>query len=233
MYGDWRLRFYPKGLAQSKWLTYYARHFDTVELNATTYRLPKEPQIERWCASVPPDFRFTVKLSRLITHRKKLAPRVDEFIFNYMNRIKCFPSTQLAQILCQFPPYLDRDDGRLRRFISKLPAAFRYVMEFRNKTWLVPQTYETLRERNIGFCIHDYPKLHVPDVVTSPDIAYVRFHGYRALYAGSYPKRVLLAWRDRISKLAEQSGDVFIYFNNDTRAAAIKDARTLRSLLAA
>ncbi len=231
MYDDWRRRFYPKGLAQSKWLTYYADHFDTVELNATTYRLPKEEQVARWCASVPDGFLFTVKLSRLITHRKTLAPRLDEFILNYMNRVRCFRTDQLAQILCQFPPYLERDDRRLELFLGKLPAAFRYVVEFRNKTWFVPRTYAILKEHNMAFCVHDYPRLRTPDTVTSPDLAYVRLHGYLLLYAGSYPKRVLRRWRDRILKLAAQARDVFVYFNNDTKAAAIHDARTLHGLL--
>ena len=233
VYDDWRKRFYPHGVAQRHWLTYYAQHFDTVELNATTYRLPKEEQVARWCDSVPRGFLFTVKLSRLITHRKTLAPRVDEFIFNYMNRVRCFRTEQLAQILCQFPPYLERDDARLREFLAKLPAAFRYVVEFRHKSWFVPQTYEILREHNMAFCIHDYPGLHSKDVVTSPDLAYVRFHGYLMLYAGSYPRITLRRWRNRIRKLADQARDVFVYFNNDTRAAAIKDARTLRSMLVA
>ena len=233
MYGDWRKRFYPQGVAQRNWLGYYAQHFDTVELNATTYRLPKEEQVARWCDAVPKDFLFTVKLSRLITHRKTLAPRVDEFIFNYMNRVKCFRKEQLAQILCQFPPYLERDDDRLNAFLEKLPAAFRYVVEFRHKSWFVPQTYAILKEHNMAFCIHDYPRMRVQDVVTSNQLAYVRLHGYLMLYAGSYPRRVLRKWRDRILNLAQQARDVFVYFNNDTRAAAIKDAQTLRSMLEA
>ena len=233
VYDDWRKRFYPAGLAQRNWLAYYTQHFDTVELNATTYRLPKEEHVARWCASVPSGFLFTVKLSRLITHRKTLAPRVDEFILNYMNRVRCFRPERLAQILCQFPPYLERDDGRLRTFLAKLPAAFRYVVEFRHKSWFVPQTYRILKEHNIAMCIHDYPRLRCNDVVTSADLAYVRLHGYLMLYAGSYPKLVLRRWRDRIRKLADQAQDVFVYFNNDTRGAAIKDAQTLRSMLAA
>ncbi|MFN2527467.1 MAG: DUF72 domain-containing protein [Candidatus Baltobacteraceae bacterium] len=232
VYGDWRKQFYPEGLAQSKWLSYYTQHFDTVELNATTYRLPKTEQVAKWCETVPNGFLFTVKLSRLITHRKTLPPRVDEFIFNYMERIRCFQSEKLAQLLCQFPPYLERDDDRLEHFLEKLPAAFRYVVEFRNQSWLVPEVYEILRRHNMAYCIHDYPGMNVEDVVTSEQLGYVRFHGYTRLYAGSYPKPVLREWARRIKALAAQVPDVFVYFNNDTRAAAIKDAKVLRALLA-
>ncbi len=233
VYTDWRKRFYPPGTAQRKWLAYYARHFDTVELNATTYRLPSEAQVGVWCETVPPGFLFTVKLSRLITHRKSLPPRVDEFIRNYMARVRCFEPEKLAQILCQFPPYLERDDRRLEEFLEKLPPEFRYVVEFRHKSWLVPQTMDVLRKYGMAFCIHDYPGLKTADTVTSGELAYIRFHGYTGLYAGSYPTTVLKRWAKRIHRLTEQARDVFVYFNNDVRAAAVKDARVLRELLQA
>lgn len=232
VYSDWRTRFYPRGVAQKNWLQFYTGHFDTVELNATTYRLPKEAQVRKWCETVPADFRFTIKLSRLITHRKSVVPRLDDFIFNYMQRIACFERTKLAQILCQFPPYLERDDARLEAFLAKLPAAYRYVIEFRNQSWFVPEVRSILRHHNMAFCIHDYPKLKMDDWVTSPDLAYVRFHGYRALYAGSYPRQRLRAWARRIRALADRAADVYVYFNNDTEAAAIGDAKVLRETLA-
>lgn len=233
VYGDWRTRFYPKGVAQKNWLSFYVRHFDTVELNATTYRLPLETQIATWCGTVPADFKFTVKLSRLITHRKSLPARVDEFIFNYFERMKCFRADLVAQILCQFPPYLERDDALLEQFLLKLPPAFRYVVEFRHRSWLQPRVYDILRRHNAAFCIHDYPGVKTRDVVTTDALAYVRFHGYTGLYRGSYPAAVLRRWALRIRKLAANARDVYVYFNNDYDAAAIGDARALRELLQA
>lgn len=218
-------------MAQRRWLEYYATHFDTVELNATTYRLPKEHQVRAWCDIVPPSFQYTVKLSRLITHRKTLPKRVDEFIENYMHRISCFETGKVAQLLVQFPPYLERDDAHLRAFLDKLPNHHRYVVEFRHRSWLVPEICDMLRERRMAFCIHDHPGFRTGDVVTSPELAYIRLHGYEGLYVGSYPRRTLRAWAARIRKLAEQARDVFVYFNNDTAAAAPHDAAALRSLL--
>lgn len=231
VYGDWRGRFYPSGLGQSRWLAYYAQHFDTVELNATTYRLPKPEQVRRWCEAVPAEFVYTVKLSRLITHRKTLPPRVDEFIENYMNRAACFEAGKVAQILVQFPPFLERDEAHLRAFLDKLPTHHRYVVEFRNRSWLVPRVEDLLRERNIAFCIHDYPGFRTPDVVTSRDLAYVRLHGYTGLYVGNYPRRSLQYWAKRVRALEQRASDVFVYFNNDTLAAAPDDARALREML--
>jgi uncharacterized protein YecE (DUF72 family) len=231
VYADWRERFYPKGLAQRRRLEYYAQHFDTVELNATTYRLPKEHQIRAWCETVPPGFLYTVKLSRLITHRKTLPARVDEFIENYMHRIACFERGKVAQLLVQFPPYLTRDDAHLSAFLDKLPAHHRYAVEFRDRSWMAPEVLEILRRRNMAFCIHDYPGFHTGDVVTSPDLAYVRLHGYEGLYVGNYPRRSLLHWARRIRTLRAQARDVFVYFNNDTRAAAPYDAAQLKEML--
>ena len=231
VYGDWRGRFYPAGVAQRRWLQFYAERFDTVELNATTYRLPTPAQATAWCANVPPEFKFTVKLSRLITHRRELPPRLDEFIANYFARTACFDPQKLAQILIQFPPYLKRNDDRLSAFLKKLPVDYRYVVEFRDQSWFEPAVRDLLASRNIAFCMHDYPKLRVPHWVTRDDLVYVRFHGYAALYAGSYPRRTLDRWAKRLAGLALPGRDVYVYFNNDTAAAAPEDAATLRSLL--
>ncbi len=232
VYGDWRGRFYPKGLGQSRWLAYYAERFDTVELNATTYRLPKPDQVRRWCETVPPGFSYTVKLSRLITHRKTLPARVDEFIENYMQRAACFEEGKVAQILVQFPPFLERDDAHLRAFLDKLPSHHRYVVEFRHPSWLDARVETILRERAIAFCVHDYPGCRTRDVVTNSELAYVRLHGYTGLYVGNYPPRSLAYWSRRIRALAGAARDVFVYFNNDTLAAAPYDAARFRAMLA-
>jgi len=231
VYGDWRQRFYPAGVAQRRWLEYYAERFDTVELNATTYRLPSETQVSAWCANVPAGFLFTVKLSRLITHRRDLPPRVDRFIENYFARASCFDPRKLAQILIQFPPYLKRNDVRLAAFLDKLPPQYRYVVEFRDASWFEPAVRDLLTARRIAFCIHDYPSLNVPPWVTRDDLAYVRLHGYSGLYVGSYPRRVLKRRADELQELESHASSVFVYFNNDTAAAAPKDAAVLRSML--
>ncbi len=231
VYADWRERFYPKGVPARNRLSYYAQRFDTVELNATTYRLPKPDQVQKWCDAVPAHFKYTVKLSRLITHRRDLPERLDTFIENYFSRAACFEREKLAQILVQFPPYLERDDERLEAFLQKLPPGYRYVIEFRNKTWFAPQVRTLLERRAMAFCVHDYPKMRVPRWVTNEKLAYVRLHGYTGLYVGSYPKRVLKRWAGVIEELAAQARDVYVYFNNDTAAAAPHDAQVLKALL--
>lgn len=231
VYRDWRGRFYPAGVAQRRWLEYYAQWFDTVELNATTYRLPSQAQVASWCAKVPGDFRFTVKLSRLITHRRDLPPRVDEFIANYFARAACFEPPKVAQILIQFPPYYERDESRLNAFLDKLPTAYRYAVEFRDASWFEPSVRDLLADKGVAFCIHDYPGLPVPHWITREDLAYVRFHGYAALYAGSYPPGALRRRAEMLCGLAGEAREVYAYFNNDTAAAAPHDALALKRLL--
>jgi uncharacterized protein YecE (DUF72 family) len=230
VYGGWRERFYPAGVAQRRWLEYYAQHFDTVELNATTYRLPKPEQVRTWCEAVPPGFVYTVKLSRLITHRRDLPERLDQFIANYFARAACFDPKRLAQILVQFPPFLERDDRRLAIFLRKLPPGYRYVVEFRNASWFVPEVRDVLLLHDVAFCIHDYPGLDVPNWVTRADLAYVRLHGYSGLYVGSYPDSVLEQYARWLARLAARR-DVYVYFNNDVDAAAPHDAAALRRIM--
>jgi uncharacterized protein YecE (DUF72 family) len=96
---------------------------------------------------------------------------------------------------------------------------------------MVPVVFDMLRERRIAFCIHDYPDFHTGDIVTSSELAYVRLHGYEGLYVGHYPRRSLAYWARRIRGLTNQARDVFVYFNNDVRAAAPHDAAALKDLL--
>lgn len=230
VYRDWRGRFYPEGIPQRRWLGYYAQRFDTVELNATTYRLPKPEQVRTWCDAVPQEFRYTVKLSRLITHRRTQSDRLDTFIENYFQRASCFVPQKLAQILVQFPPFLERDDTRLEAFFNRLPPGYRYVVEFRNASWFCASVRALLERLNVAFCIHDYPGLRVPRWITSAALAYVRFHGAASLYAGSYSASTLRRWAKRLNEYEGEAAEVYAYFNNDTQAAAPHDALALRTL---
>jgi uncharacterized protein YecE (DUF72 family) len=226
-YRDWRGRFYPEKLPQREWLEYYASRFSTVELNVTTYRLPKAHDLARWCR-VPAGFTYTVKLSRLITHRRRLGePR--EFVDNYMRAIAPL-EPHIANVLAQFPPWLTRDDDALRRLLDVLPPHHRYVLEFRHPSWYDDGVYATLRERGISLCLHDLAGSVAPHVLTGP-VLYVRLHGPVRAYAGSYRRARLERWAATIREFASQVDETFVYFNNDERAYAPRNATTLIELL--
>jgi len=226
-YKDWRGRFYPAKLPQREWLAYYTTVFPTVELNVTTYRLPKENDLERW-SNVAPGFVYTVKLSRLITHRKRPAEK-PEFVVNYMARIQPLVP-RIANFLAQFPPSWARDDDALRNFLDRLPPHHRYVVEFRNATWYQPEVYAILRERRMSMCLHDMRESVAPHVLTGP-VLYVRLHGPTFAYAGSYSRKRLEHWAAAIRELAPQVDETFVYFNNDQNAYAPKNALALMEML--
>lgn len=226
-YGHWKERFYPAGLPQREWLRYYTGLFSTVELNVTTYRLPKERDVARW-ADVPPGFRYTVKLSRLITHRRRPG-EPQEFVDRFFAAVAPL-APRIANVLAQFPPFFARDDEALARFLDALPGTHRYVVEFREPSWYCDATYATLRERGISLCLHDFAGSVAPLVVTGP-VLYVRLHGPVRAYAGSYRRARLERWAQTIRRLAAGTEETYVYFNNDERAFAPRNAQVLRSLL--
>ncbi len=226
-YADWRGRFYPARLPQREWLAYYAARFPTVELNVTTYRLPKERDVARW-AAVPEAFRYTVKLSRLITHRR--APGTPQrFVDNFFAAVAPLQS-KIANVLAQLPPYLERDDAALAQLLAALPPTHRYVVEFRHPSWYAEPVYRALRARGIPLCLHDLAGSVTPHVITGP-VLYVRLHGPVRAYAGSYRRARLVTWAQAIRELSGEVEETYVYFNNDERAFAPRNAATLRELL--
>src|SRR5690242_2840959 len=130
-YADWREVVYPKGCAQRDWLEVYARHFRTVEVNSTFYRLPKRDAVARWVEQVPEDFVFTVKVSRYITHIKRLTTVADSWQ-RLRERIEpMLDAGRLGSLLWQLPANFKRDDERLAGALAELPPGCRHAFEFR------------------------------------------------------------------------------------------------------
>lgn len=227
-YPHWRGVFYPEDLPQNKWLEYYSQHFRTVEINNSFYVIPKASAFSNWESRVPPDFVFAVKANRFMTHLKKLRG-VEAVLDTFMERIKKLKS-KLGPILFQLPPSLGFDPERLDQFLSKLPERLRFVVEFRNSSWLNQKTFEILSKHGVGFCIHDLLDVNCPEWVTS-DFCYIRFHGFNEKYGGTYPKRVLQRYAKLIKSALDDSIDVYAYFNNDAYGYAIKDALALCDLI--
>jgi uncharacterized protein YecE (DUF72 family) len=227
-YDWWRERFYPPGLAKPKWLEFYAQHFATVELNNSFYHLPSERAFANWRDSSPEGFVFTVKVSRFITHIKKLR-NAEEALTNFISRAEGL-GRKLGPLLYQLPPNMKRNDELLSRFLSLLPKDLEHVFEFRNESWLDEGIFQLLREYNAGFCIFDMPSLTTPLVATA-DFAYIRFHGSAGLYSSCYSNEELKDWASKISTLSRGLKEVYIYFNNDAEGFAIKNAKALEGYL--
>ncbi len=228
-YPHWRGRFYPESLPPRRWFEHYCRYFDTVEINNTFYRLPETQTFDRWREAAPAGFVFAVKANRFLTHRKKLKEVAGplQLLVERAERLQ----THLGPILYQLPPRWKRNLERLRCFCELLPSRLLHVVEFREPDWLVDETFALLDQFGVGLCIHDLVERH-PKRVTG-QLVYVRFHGAGQLYGGSYRKDVLRRWADWLNEQTTvASRGVFVYFNNDAEAFAVKNALTLKELLA-
>jgi uncharacterized protein YecE (DUF72 family) len=186
----WPGTFYPEGLPEREYLTYYAARFDTVELDSTFYRSPSKATVQDWDRKTPPGFLFAAKVPRIFTHEKVLVDCDAEFkeFIEVMDNL----GEKLGPLLLQFG-YFNKKDfvgvndflARLRPFLKKLPKGHRFAVEIRNKNWLVPQFVETLRERGVALALLDQSWMPRPaqwfekfDPITA-DFTYVRWLGDR------------------------------------------------------
>ncbi|MGH7927924.1 MAG: DUF72 domain-containing protein, partial [Candidatus Binatia bacterium] len=210
--------FYPEDLPQRQWFDYYAKHFDTVEINNSFYGLPSAETFSAWRKQAPPGFLYGLKFSRYGSHLKRLKdPRAT---------IKTFlqPARRLGRllgpILVQLPPNWRVDADRLTGFLRAAPRAVRWVLEFRDASWLCEEIFTMLQNHNAALCIHDMIKDH-PLRLTA-DWVYMRFHGDH--YGGSYAPEELVAQAGWIKQQLAGGKDVFAYFNNDAQGYAVKNA---------
>ena len=227
-YEHWKGLFYPEGLAKANWLEFYAQHFPTVELNNSFYHLPSEKAFVNWRESSSEGFMFAVKVSRFITHIKRLKD-AEEPLQNFLARAG-FLQHKLGPLLYQLPPNMKRDDERLEAFLSILPPQYHHVFEFRHESWIDDSVFQMLRRYNVGLCVFDMPGFTCP-VVATADFAYVRFHGSAGLYWSCYSDEELSQWAEKIAELGRSLKTVYIYFNNDAEAYAVRNAKTIAQFL--
>lgn len=230
-YRDWRGVVYPEGLPQRRWFEHYQQLFDTVELNATFYRLPAVSTVEGWAAAAKPGFVFAVKLGSFGSHRMKLRD-AGSWLPNHLDRAERL-GAHLGPTLVQLPPRWKRDAARLDEFLSVAPRRLRWAVELREPSWLDEEVLDVLRRHGAALCLHDLLPDHPAELTA--DWTYVRFHGPDAVaepYHGRYGPRRLRPWADRIGSWLDDGVDVFAYFNNDWHGNAVVDATWLRDRLA-
>ena len=226
-YEHWKGIFYPDRLPSSDWLGFYSSRFDTVEINYSFYRLPDRAVFEKWSAETPPDFIFAVKASRYLTHRKKLKDAKEplERLFHSAEGL----GSKLGPILYQLPPRWNVNADRLREFLSLLPSDFRHVMEFRDPSWLNEEVFDLLRRHSVGCCIMSAPDLPRIMQVTAP-FAYIRMHSGGCDTEGNYEEPQLEWWADQVKEYLRDT-DVYVYFNNDFKGFAVRNASRLIELV--
>ncbi len=231
VYKQWAGNFYPKRWPKKAEFEFYARHFPTVEINATFYRLPTLRMVRHWHAQAPGCFLFAVKGSRFLTHMKRLTD-TGRGLRKYFGRL-----TPLAEhtgpILWQLPPNFRKTDenyGRLARFLQRLPQRYRHAIEFRHPSWMDETTMSLLREHhaaNVWISSLQMPQ----NYTTTTDFVYLRFHGLKDGAYHDYTDDELEPWAKQLARAAKAGREAFVYFNNDLNTRAPLNAQALMALL--
>jgi len=223
-YRHWRDTFYPRGLPQARWLEHYAGRFATVESNAAFYRLPARATFEAWARRTPADFVWAVKVSRYLTHVKRLADPAEP-VERFVDRARGL-GAKLSVALLQLPPQLRRDDERLAATLAEFPPEVCVAVEFRHASWWHDDVRRILERHGAALCWADRRGPAAPLWVTA-DWGYMRFHAGRAHPPGCYGRAALRTWAERVAANFRPTQDVFVYFNNDGFACALRDTRVL------
>ena len=222
-YKSWKGTYYPPDVPQTRWLEFYAEHFQTQELNNSFYRLPTASAFSQWAERTPDDFVMVVKMSRYLTHIKRLR-EADEPVHRFLERARCL-GDKLGPVLLQLPPNLQAERlPELDHTLGLFPSDVRLAVEFRHESWFTDETYDVLRRHRAAFCLADSPKRKTP-VVRTADWGYLRLHEGRAHPRPCYGEKALDTWARTLGEVFGPEPDVFVFFNNDPRGCAVRDAR--------
>jgi uncharacterized protein YecE (DUF72 family) len=229
-YKDWKGLYYPEKMKPVDYLEYYSREFGCTEINTSFYHLPRAETVLNWARKVPASFLFCPKLSRYITHFKKLR-NVEESLqlfFGVFDPV----AERLGPVLIQLPAHVGFDAGVAETFYSRLADTYRhhdFSIEVRDKSWFSRKSLSLMEQYNIGLVIAHSGKLFpYKEAVTAKHI-YLRFHGPGKLYASKYAALTLRAYARRCVRWMREGHNVWIFFNNDFFGYALENARTIIS----
>jgi uncharacterized protein YecE (DUF72 family) len=228
-YKNWRGQFYPPGVPQKAWLTFYAQHYNAVEINATFYRPFPEHVFAHWYEITPAEFRFVLKAPKVITHEKALDD-LDAELQQFVSSIGGLKE-KLTAVLWQFPASVQAAplQERFQKFLGMLPQGIKHVFEFRHASWFTEETYALLNQFHAGFVMNDSPHFQSREVITG-QLVYVRFHGSDKLYNSLYSSDQLRAWADKIAPYLDRC-DIYLFFNNTYAGQALDNAKEMLQLL--
>jgi len=216
-------------------LQQYASVFDTVELNSSFYRAPDEGTILGLTRHTNRGFMFSAKINQKFTH--DLGMKLDEDAVTALEEfVQLFDplltQDRLGCFLVQLPPSLKRDDKLLEDFLAVLPRRYDYVVEFRHKSWIAPESWKTLAKYDAAYCIVDEPLLP-PEVHVTSGIGYVRWHGHgdKPWYNYEYDQKQLQEWVPKVKVIQENTKKTFGVFNNHFHGYAPENCIQLMDML--
>lgn len=231
-YQKWKGVFYPQKMPSTKWLGYYTAFFSTTEINGSFYRLPSLETVIKWTDSVPDNFIFCPKMSRFLTHMKKLREPEEplERFFSVFYSMK----PKMGPILVQLPAMLRFNYDIAEAFYRLLKFryhGYRFVMEVRHPTWLAEDSLTLMTAFDIGLVISQSGGVFPYSEMITAKTIYVRFHGPGALYASPYSDEMLQDYAGKFRQWVSEGHEVWAYFNNDINAYAPDDARRLQEMV--
>ena len=232
-YKDWVGPFYR--LEKESKLKAYSEVFKTAEINSTFYAYPSKGTVMGWLKYTKPDFVYTAKLPRVITHKKKLDLNqgIKEDVERFCELMQPLRlDGKLGCVLIQLPPSIRFDLDMMESFFKILPTEYRFAIEFRDQSWLRNETWKLLEKYKVAYTIVDEPLLP-PEVHVTSDIAYIRWHGRgeRPWYNYCYGKDELEPWIPKLKETAKKAKTVYGYFNNHYHGYAVKNCLEVMEML--
>jgi len=216
-YSFWVGNFYSQGARSDEYLREYSKHFDTVEIDNTFYRIPSQTSLEKWNRQTPVGFLFSAKFPQIVTHRKMLKDCESE-VELFLERISTLQN-KLGPLLLQFPPTFGPEKiSLLTDFLSRLPKKYKYAVEVRNKKMLNEKLYSVLRESSVALTLTSILPVPEKEQVTA-DFAYIRWEGDRRTVNGTFGKvevdrtNDIYGWANSIVELLKKTTHVFGYFS--------------------
>ncbi|MFB3886233.1 MAG: DUF72 domain-containing protein [Thermodesulfobacteriota bacterium] len=204
-YKEWQGRFYPEKISSREMLRFYSGRLNTVEINNTFYRMPKESVLMSWAGQVPDNFVFALKAPQVITHLKRLWNVSEET--GYLFRTLTVLDNRLGPILFQFPKSFRVNRSALEDFLGLIPKDRACAFEFRNPSWLDGGILDLLRKREFGLCVADGDENPANEIIpTAP-------WGYLRLRRSDYTNGDLLQWLERI--LSQKWERAYVFFKHE------------------
>jgi uncharacterized protein YecE (DUF72 family) len=232
-YAEWVGAFYPSDRINK--LSFYSNIFRTCEIDSTFYSYPSKGLVYGWAKNTSPDFVFSAKLPRLITHEKKL--RLEEGVEKDLKKFlelmdPIITRNKLGPILIQLPPRFKKDYERLENFLKILPEEKRFAIEFRNTSWWVEETWNLLKKYKIAYTIVDEPILPSDPIVTA-DFSFIRWHGRgeRPWYNYRYSIKELELWLPKLREVSKKVKEIYGYFNNHFHGYAVENCLQMLEML--
>lgn len=230
-YKHWKGDFYPATVKAADWFQYYTTQFSVAEINTSFYHLPKQQTVINWAEKSPPHFLFCPKLSRYITHMKKLR-NVEEPLQRFFNLFEPLEK-KMGPVLIQLPPMVAFHYDVAEAFYEQLQRykQHHFVLEVRHPTWLQKESLTLMAKYEIGLVIAESGNAFPYSEMVTAETVYLRFHGPGALYASDYSEEQLADYAAKCQHWLQEGHTVWAFFNNDIHGFAFRNAKRLKELL--